>query len=121
MAKHPRHEFDKTAAIKKIYQKPRSSKDIHQEYMNTAAALGDKHLGMSLAQERVQLFAKETDDILEKLADLKGEYDGALAEEAKLVPPADPPTPTTSPESLPPLPPPTPSPDTESPVPPEAA
>lgn len=74
-------KFNKMDAIKKIYQKPRASKDIGQDYANTASALGDKTFALTLQREAMEKTQTEIDNITDRLRELKGEYDSAMAAE----------------------------------------
>lgn len=65
MANH--QEFNKAAAAKKMYAKPRPSKDIEQEYANAASALGDAYFASEIQRAKVQ-------QLTVKLSELKDEH-----------------------------------------------
>lgn len=73
--------FDKQAAIKKIYSKPREAKVIYQEYLNQAAVVGDLHLGIELNTGKIKNASL-------KLAELRDEHEAAIAYEKENPKPA---------------------------------
>lgn len=72
MSKHS--EFDKAAAAKKMYARPRKSAEIQQEYANVASNLGDTHFAVELKRADIQKLTL-------RLGELKDEHEAAVVYE----------------------------------------
>jgi seryl-tRNA synthetase len=74
MSKH--QQFNKEAAAKKMYMKPRPAKEIEQEYANTASNLGDVYFASELQKANIQKLTL-------RLSELKDEHVAAKAYESE--------------------------------------